>query len=448
MLNITEKKLENATMELQISVPVEKVELEYKAVFDKFKNFVKIDGFRKGKAPLNMVEARYQKEADQEVAENLLKSVFLEAVQEKQYTPIAYPRYEFDRISRQEPFSFKATFEVPPTVELGKYKGLSADEQVCEIVDDDVQSEITAMRERMAKIEKKEDGALVQNGDMVKIKVKRVDDVAASERDSVEFKEYQIVVGRSKDESALDKHVAGMKVNEEKEVEVKYPKDYYLTDLAGQKVKYLVVVTEIDSMELPALDGEFAKKMGYETIEEYQAKTREYLDKYITEKTKGDAKAQILKQIVEDSTYDLPESMIQNEMNRLFKRTCESVGYYSDNLDEFASMMGIEPDAFRSKLHEEATQTIKTTLALSEIARKEEMKVDENRYKEVVENIAKRNNKTVEEIEKIITENDSRDNIETELLLDGAMEFIYENAKVKKLKPISFEEFARTRGRR
>jgi FKBP-type peptidyl-prolyl cis-trans isomerase (trigger factor) len=140
--------------------------------------------------------------------------------------------------------------------------------------------------------------------------------------------------------------------------------------------------------------------------------------------------------------------MIQNEMSRLFKRTCESVGYYSDNLDEFASIMGIEPDTFRNKLHDEGTQTIKTTLALSEIAKKEEMKVDENRYKEVVDNIAKRNNKTVEEIEQIITENDTRENIEMELLLDGAMEFIYDNAKVKKLKAISFEEFGRTRGRR
>ena len=170
--------------------------------------------------------------------------------------------------------------------------------------------------------------------------------------------------------------------------------------------------------------------------------------KYIEEKTRGDAKAQILKQIVEDSTYDIPESMVQSEMQRLFKKTCESVGYYSDNMDEFAGLMGIEPEAFRNKLHDEGTQTIKTTLALSEIAKKEEMKVDENRYKEVVENIAKRNNKTVEEIEQIITENDTRESIEMELLLDGAMEFIYDNAKVKKLKAISYEEFARTRGRR
>jgi trigger factor len=447
MLNITEKKLENATMELQIDVPVEKVESEYQAVFNKLTNFVKIDGFRKGKAPLNMVEARFQKEADQEVAENLLKSVFLEAVEEKNLTPIAYPRYQFDAISRDKSFSFKATFEIPPTVELGKYKGLGADEQVCTITDESVQGEIDAIRERFAKIEKKADDALVQNGDLTKIKVRRIDDVEASERDKVEFKEYQIVVGRSKDESALDKYITGMKVNEEKEVDVKYPKEYYITELGGQKVKYQVAVTEINSMELPELNDEFAKKVGHETVDLFSTKTKEYLEKYINEKTKGDAKAQILRQIVEDSKFDLPESMIMNEMYRLYKRTTENVGYSSDNMDEFASIMGIEPDAFKAKLREEAVQTIKTTLALSEIAKKEEMKVDENKYKEIVENIARRNNKTVEEIEKIIAENESRENIETELLLDGAMDFIYDNAKIKKLKPVSFEEFSRIRAR-
>jgi trigger factor len=196
------------------------------------------------------------------------------------------------------------------------------------------------------------------------------------------------------------------------------------------------------------VDDELAKKLGYETADEFRTKTAEYLEKYVNERTKGDAKAQILRQIVDDSKFDIPESMILREMEHLFKKTRESVGYYSDNIEEVAMIMGLEKEAFLEKLREEAAQTIRTTMALSEIAKKEEMKVDENRYREVIESIAKRNNKTPEEIEKIVTENESRENIETELLLDGAMEFIYDNAKVKKLKPISFEEFAKTRARR
>src|SRR4030042_2740232 len=346
MLDITEKKLEKATVELQINVPVETVELEYRAVFNKLKNRVTIDGFRKGKAPLQMVETRFRKEADREVAENLLRSVFLEAVREKQRTPIAYHHYEFDTISPDEPFTFKAVFEVPPAVKLGKYKGIAAEEQACVVSDEDLSSEIDSIRERFAQIDKRGDDEVIIDGDLVKIKVKRIDDVDASERDAVEFKEYQIVVGRSADESALDKFITGIKVNEEKEIDVKYPKDYHLTELAGQKVRNHVVVLEISSMTLPELTDEFAKRLGYETVAEFMAKTREYLEKYVADRTKGDAKAQILRSIVEDSTFDLPESMILNEMESLFRRTRESVGYHSDNLEEFAAIMGLEKDAF------------------------------------------------------------------------------------------------------
>ncbi len=448
MLIITEKRLENATMELQVEVPLEKVEEEYKEAFKKLKTVAKIDGFRKGMAPLQMVEARYGKEADREVAESLAKNVILEAIQEKELSPITYPRFAYESISREAPFTFKAFFEMAPTVELGKYKGIAADEQVCEVTEANVRAEIDSIRERFASTEKKADDAALRNGDMVKLKVKRIDDIEVSERDNAEFKEYQIIIGKSKDDSALDKHIIGMKVNEEKEVDVKYPKDYQIPDLAGQKVRYHVVISEISSVELPVVDDEFAKKLGYETAEEFTTRTGEYLRKYVNERIKGDAKAQILREIVEGGTFDIPESMVRNEMENLFKKTSESVGYKSNNIEEFAALMGMEPEAFTTKLREEAQRTIKTTLSLSEIVKKEGLKFEESRYREVIENIAKRNNKTPEEVEKIITENETKENIESELLLDAAMEFIYDEAKIKKMKPVSFEEFARNMGKR
>ncbi len=444
---VSEKKLENATIQLQIDVPVEKVESEYQAVFNKLREIVKLDGFRKGKAPLHLVENRYKNEADQEVAENLLKNTFIEAIQEKALNPIAFPNYEFNAISRDKPFSFKATFEVSPTIELGEYANIQAEEPACSITDENVQAEIDSIRERFAKIEKKEDAAAIHNGDYVKLKVRRIDDVNEAEVDKVEFKEYSIIVGKTKDESALDRHITGMKVNEEKNIEVKYPKGYYLTELAGQRATYHVVISEINNFELPDLDPEFAKKLGYESVEEFKNKTREYLNKYVNERAKGEAKGQILKSIVEASKFDIPETMIQNEMEDLFHQTRESVGYHNDNMDEFASIVGQDPEEFRNKLHERATQMVRTSLVLIEIAKKESLKVDENRYKETIENLAKKNNTTSEAIEKIVAENNSRQNIESKLLLDSAMDFIYEKAKIKKLKPVDLEEFLKNYGR-
>jgi len=441
LLNIDAKKLENSRMELQINVPVDNVEQEYKTVFNKIQSGATIDGFRKGKAPLGLVENRYQELADKEVSENLLKRAFMDAVTEKQLTPIAQPQYEFDRISRGEPFSFKAVFEVPPSITLGKYKELHADENSCIITEEDVDNEIESIRERDSKVHKKEIDPVIENGDLAKIKVKRIDDVQKDEIDKVDFKEYSIVVGKSKDESALDKHLAGMNLGEEKEIEVRYPKGYYIKELSGQKVKYLVRIEDVSTIELPELNDEFAKKVQYESMDDFRKKTREYLEKFVSERAMGDAKAQILKNIVENSDFDIPESMILTEMAVIFRKTQERVGYVSDNLTEFCKAFGMDQEEFRNKLREEAVMSIKTTLALQEIAKKEDLKPSEEKFREVLQNIAIRNSKSIEEIDKLITENNSRERIEYELLLDSAMDFIYDNAKIKKLKPVTLDEF-------
>ncbi len=433
-MNISEKKLENSRYEIEVEIPKERVEIEYKMVYDKFIKSAKLDGFRKGKAPLSLIESRYSEAADHEVAENISKQEFWDAVTEKKYTPITEPKFEFEKATRGSDFKFKAIFEVPPTIELGKYKDIHIEEQSCEVNDNDIKEEIDSIREKHAEAIIKEKGETAKKGNMVRIRLRRLD----IEKD--DFKEYSIILGKSKEESALDEGIIGMKVDEEKEITVSYQDDYYIKDIAGKKVKYLVQVYEISDMKLPDFDDELAKKNNYESKEDMQKKLREYIERYVVEKTKGDAKAKIIEEIVKNTKFEIPESLIVTEMYSLFKRTQQRIGYNNDNFTEFAELMGIDPETLRSKLHEDATQSIKTTLVLSEIVKKEELKVDENRYKEVIEGIALKNNKSVEEIEEMITKENKRTNIEAELMLDGAMEFIYTSAKIKKLKPVKLME--------
>jgi trigger factor len=433
-LNISEKKLENARYEIEVEVPKERVEVEYKMVFDKYIKSAKVDGFRKGKAPLSLIESRYSESADHEVADNISRNEFWTAASEKLLTPITEPKLEFEKAARGASFKFKATFEVPPTVELGKYKDIHVDEQSCSIDDSDIQDEVDSLREKHADTVLKDKGAIAEIGNMVRIKIRRLD----LEQD--EFKEYSIILGKTKEESALDEGIMGMKVDDEKEITVSYKDDYYIKDLAGKKIKYLVQLYEINDLKLPDFDEEFAKKNNYESKEDMQKKLREYMERYVTEKTRGDAKAKIIEEIVKNAKFDIPESLIVTEMYSLFKRTQQRIGYTNDNFTEFAEMMGIDPETLRAKLHDDATQSIKTTLVLSDIVKKENLKLDENRYKEVIEGIAKKNNKSVEEIEEMITRDNKRNTIESELVLEDAMEFIYTSAKIKKLKPVKLTE--------
>lgn len=440
---ISEKKLENAQVEIRIEVPENRVETEYKSVYEKIRGNAKLDGYRKGKVPLELIERKFSDMADQEVAENLLRSVYMDAVTEKNYRPIAPPRFDFESIKRGAAFAFTAVFETMPETEVGDYKGIKTSERTCRITDDDVKREIETLRERNANVSKKDgEDARVEKGDMVKIKIKRIDNVEADRIDGVEFKEYNMIVGKSKAEYGFDDDVMGMKGGEEKEAKIKYPRDYEIKDLAGQTARYIVRVEEINRMDLPALDDDFARDLGeYTSLEEMKKGIRANLEKFVTEKARSEAKGKLLKEVVERSNFDLPLSMIEKEMEALFRRVQERTGYFAQDINEFSATLGLNAEEFSGRLRAEAESNIKSTLVLSKIAEKEELRVAEEKYREVVESIAKRNNRSVEELEKLIDENNSRESIESDLVMESALDFIYENAKIDRGKPQGLDEF-------
>ncbi|HDP80078.1 MAG TPA: trigger factor [Spirochaetes bacterium] len=439
---ITEKKLENARMEIQVEVPVNRVETEYKSVFNKIQRTAKIDGFRRGKVPMHMVEARYGDLADQEVAENLLRSVYVDAVREKNYMPISNPQFDFENISRDSAFSFKAVFDLMPEIKLGDYKGLSIKERDCKITDDDVKNDLESLRERQATVAKKETNDIVEKGNLVKIKLKRVDDAAAGEENNDDFRDYTILVGKSKEEPNFDKDLTGMKLEEEKQIKIKYPKDYTVKDLAGQTVSYLVRIAEINTMTLPTLDDDFAKDLGeYDSLEALKKGIKENIEKYVGEKIRAESKNRLIKEVLGGSEFDIPLSMVEKEMSAIFKRVQERTGYFTEDINEFSSTLGLNHEEFSGKMREEALDHIKTTLALSEIAKKEELKVPDEKFREVVESVAKRNNRPVEEIEKLLSDSGRREGVESELILDVALDFLYDNAVIKKEKPVALKDF-------
>ena len=436
-MQVTEKKLENAVIELEINIPADRVNDEYKTVFERVRTSAKVDGFRKGMAPMQIIESRFQKTADQDVAGNLAKQYFVDAITEKGLQPISEPVYDYEAIRRGEPFTFKALFEIFPTVELGKYRQVPATERSCAIEDRDVDKEIESLRENYARVEKKEGDVAVANGDLINLKLKRLDE--ASDPAAVPFKEYSIIVGKSKDEYTIDKQVLGMKRGDEREVKITYPGNYHTPDLAGKSVTYLVHITDIQLLILPDLDDEFAKKMNYESMKDMTARMRENLAKYVEDKIRNEVKTEIVKNIVENSKFDIPESMVRSEMNHIYQKTCQRIGF-SGSLEKFEEKFGIKADDLREKIRKEAEQSIKSTIVLSEIAKKEDVQVSEDMIRGAIAKIAEKSNTTVEKIEEVIAQNDSRGSIETDLKFEATLDFLYNNAKIKKSKGISFDE--------
>jgi trigger factor len=443
-VNIQEKKLENSRMEITVEVPAEFIEQEYEKVFVKIQKTAKIDGFRPGKAPLAMVKTKFADRADGDVVENVVKESYFAAVKEKNLSPISYPAFDFDKLERGRSFTFKAAFDVPPTLTLGNYTGIDVEERVCEITDLDVNEEIESLREQHAVMSKKDDGKAAEKGDVVKIKIRRIDNVAPEAVDSLDWRDVTVLAGQRSESYEFDSYVIGMNVGDEKTVTMTYPEDYQYKSVAGQTQTYTIKAEEIQNRELPALDDEFVKDLGtYESVADMKIKIRENLEKMVSQKGRGEAKSEILKKIVEGSTFDIPGSMIEEETQAIFNRLCQRLGYQAESIDQIAPFFGLKGDDLKVKLAEEAGQSVRTSLAVNEITKKEAFKVTEEQYAKAVKEMSVSMNRSEEELRTMIEKSDARSRIESEIVYDSAIDFLYEKSNIRKLAPVSLKEFAK-----
>lgn len=439
-MEVKERKLENASMELAITVPVEDVTKQFDIEYNKIQKKAKIDGFRVGKAPIEVVKKKFKDNAVSGVAEELIKSSYFEAVKQTGIRPVDYPKVDFEEIEEGQPFNYKAIVDLYPEIELGNYKGISVEELRVKITDKDIDKEIESICEKNAKITPRDKGAVAQKGDQVTIKVKQLTD---ENRDSEEgFSQMQLIAGKNSNSYDFDNHVIGMAVDEKKEVSLSYPKDYQIESLAGETLPYLVCVTEINERIIPAADDEFAKDLGeYENLQQLKDKTRDDIENYVSNRVRGEAKSEILKKIIESSTYQIPKSMIEKEKESIFARLKQRFNLNIDDQAMFAALMGMSPEDFDKKLLDEAEQSIKTTITLSEIGVVESIEVSDDKYKEHLQKIADQYQKSLEEISEIFEKNGMKQNVFSELLFDMVLDYIYENAKIKKGSSLSMEEF-------
>lgn len=440
---LKDKKLENASVELEIEVEKEKIQAKYESAFSKIRSDVAIDGFRKGKVPVDIIKTKYSAKADEIVCDEIIRESYLEAVKEKNYNPISYPKIDFDKFSKDENLKYKAVFEIYPIINLKEYKGVSADEKQIKVTDDDISYEVDSIRERFAVITKKDDSAVVQDGDLVKIDMKRTDDLKPEELESRQWGTVTVVCGKRKEEHEFDNYVKGMKNGDEKTVNFSYPKDYSIGELAGKKVSHIIRVKEISDRKLPDADDKFAKDAGYDSAEQMKVKIKADLEKYCADRSKSMTKNQIIEKIIEKGSFEIPLSIIEGEKKSVFDRFKSKIGLTSFNgsIADFAGIMGKEGDNFEKKLEEEALKSIKTSLSLSNIAKTEKLEVTADDLKNEIVKMAERGNTTEDNVRKMIKQNNLYEQIHSEMLFEKVYDFIYSNAKIKLLSPVSVKEF-------
>ncbi len=428
-MNCKVEKTKNVNeVKLEITVEAAKFEEAIKKVYFKSAKYFNIPGFRKGKAPMQIVEKYYGKEIFYEDAFNEVAGEALEeAVKENKLEVVSRPDIDVKQIEKGKDLIFTAIMQTKPEAELGKYKGIEVKKIEYNVSDEDINHELGHMQEHNSRLISIEDRP-VETGDIATIDFEGFVDGKAFEGGKAEG--HDLEIGSNTFIPGFEDQVIGMNIDEEREIKVKFPEEYFSKDLAGKDAIFKVKVNEIKKKELPKLDDEFAKDVSeFDTLKELKADIKSKKEKENEEKAKYETQDAIMKALCENVKVEIPSGMVELEIDNMLKDIEQRLAYQGLKLEQYLQMMGKTEEEFRKEYEPQAIEGIKSRLALEAIIKAEKIEATKKEIDEKMKEMAKNYGK--ENDDEFLKNENVRNYIKQGLESEKAIEFLVENAKIK-----------------
>ena len=422
------EKTKNANeVKIEVTVEASKFDEAIKKVYFQSAKYFNIPGFRKGKAPMQIVEKYYGKEIFYEDAFNEVAPEALEeAVKENKLEVVSRPDIDITQMEKGKDLIFTAVMQTKPEVELGKYKGIEIKKIEYNVTDKDIEEELKHMQEHNSRLVTVENRP-VEKGDTAVIDFEGFVDNKAF--DGGKGENYDLEIGSNTFIPGFEDQVIGMKVDEEKDVKVKFPDEYFSKDLAGKDAVFKVKLHEIKKKELPKLDDEFAKDVSeFDTLEDLKKNIKEKQEKANADKAKYETEDAVIKAICEDMKVDIPAGMVETETENMLKDIESRLSYQGLKLDQYLKMMGKTEEEMKKEYEPQALEAIKSRLAIEAVVKAEKIEVAEKEIDEKIEEMAKNYGKPADELK----QNENVKNyIKQGIESEKAVEFLVKNAKMK-----------------
>ncbi len=363
---------------ITISIPAHDIQKQVKTKLNSAQRSAKIKGFRKGKAPIDVVKKMYEPEIRQDVINDAEIKKFYELVEEKNFKPIGRPNLVPERIEIEKDIIFKATFEVYPEISLGNLSRLSYTKAVSSVEEEDVNKTIENIRKRMCAWEPK--GGNSSSGDQIKIDfVGKIDE---EEFEGGSAKDFVVEIGSKSMIEGFEDGLIGLKKSDNKDLNLTFPEDYGKTELASKKVVFNVEVKEVLKPKLPALNEEFFKSTGLEAknTNEFKKEIKNKLDEDLKNIIENKSKSSILDSLREAHVFEVPSAMIESEVNNMRQNAARRVGMDPKDMNE---------DLFpKETFIEEAKKRVSVGVILNKIIEEKGIKADGERVRKMVEDRA------------------------------------------------------------
>ncbi|MEE1106510.1 MAG: trigger factor [Macrococcus canis] len=362
---------------LTVTVPAEEVNAGLDKAFKKVVKQVNVPGFRKGKMPRQMFEQRFGAEAlYQDALDFILPDAYASAVEEAGINPVDRPEIDIEQMEKGKELIFTAQVTVEPEVELGNYKGLEVEKEDTEVTEEDLNKAIEADLARKAELVIKEEGDVAE-GDVVNLDFDGYVNDEAFEGGKAEG--YDLEIGSGQFIPGFEEQLIGTKVGDEKDVNVTFPEEYHAEELAGKEAVFKVKINEIKSKEVPELDDEMAKELdeSVDSVDAYKEKYKKDLQEQKTLQAENNMKESLIAQAVENAKVDIPEAMINTELDRMMQEFEQRIAQQGLNLDLYYQFSGQTEEQLKESMKADAEARVKTNLTLAAIAKAENIEVSD-----------------------------------------------------------------------
>jgi trigger factor len=422
------EKIEKNVGVLEVEVGAERVSEALEKAFKKVSAKVNVPGFRKGKVPRSIFEAKFGVESlYQDALDILLPDVYVEAVEEAGINPVDRPEVDVEQFGKGQALKFKAKVVVKPEVTLGEYKGLEIEVAETSVTEEEVNEELKRLQQRHAELVVVEKGK-AQSGDVVIIDFDGFVNGEAFEGGKAEG--HSLELGSNSFIPGFEDQLVGLAIGKEKEVKVTFPEEYHAEALKGQAAVFKVKLHEIKRKNLPELDDEFAKDVSeFDTLEEYKQDLQTRLQETKEKDLEITKETAVVEKAASNAEVEIPGAMIESELDVMVKEFERRLRTQGMTLEIYFQFSGQNESMLKEQMREDAEKRVRNNLVLEAIAAAENISASDEEVDAELEKLANSYQRTVEELRDIFASNGSLEGMKSDLSVRKTVDFLLENSK-------------------
>jgi len=425
-MQVTVEAINPVTKKVSIEIPAERVDAEIEKAYAGIQKKAKLQGFRPGKAPMQLIRRTYSDAMRDEVMRRFYEQTLFKALDEHKIEPIDSPTIESDILEQGAPFKYSALVEIMPEILLNEYTGFAVSKEKFVLNPDNIEGEIKRMQENMAQLIPLDEDAVAEKGHTVSVDY--TFSVEGFPEESSAAEDAELELGTNRMLPGFEEQLVGVKCGDQKEIRITLPEDYRNKDAAGKEGLFQVTVKEIKRKELPELDDDFAQQFGeYETLDQLRAKMAEHLGKQETERIENELKERVIQALIRKNPLDVPQSMVKRQLDHMLENLKNRLKGQRMSIE----MMGLDDDGFRERFRDSAEDKVKGGLLLMALVEKENITANDDDLAERYELIAAGNPDMLGRIKEYYASNKAaRNSLISEIKEDKAIRFLLDNAVV------------------